>query len=264
MPAHRVNTRFGPFTVVDTITQPQLFEITLDGAMAIIMSHLPRLAGAEGIDAVMSQLFAFTESVTARAYDILLTPDTATPAPACAAGCDHCCNLQVTATPFELIAIHRYLQGEAPWPRETLRARLRDYLAVRLSVGAPFCCNIHRDTRDALYCPFLVDGRCAIYPVRPVVCRGYNSCNRALCRLRAAQPEVDIPISREEAATASFRPQYEMARAVTHALIFTLSGTALPGAGAVYDLTAGLQRLTDTPNAVHRWLNGGAVFPPPA
>jgi hypothetical protein len=47
---------------------------------------------------------------------------------------------------------------------------------------------------DSVPCPLLVDGRCSVYEVRPLVCRGYNSTNVDACRQAHEDRGVEVPI----------------------------------------------------------------------
>jgi Fe-S-cluster containining protein len=46
---------------------------------------------------------------------------------------------------------------------------------------------------ESVPCPLLVDGRCSVYEVRPLVCRGYNSTNVDACRKAHEDADVLIP-----------------------------------------------------------------------
>lgn len=77
---------------------------------------------------------------------------------ACSAGCGNCCESHTTIPvyPLELIGIYWYvterIEGE---PRDRLRERLRG-----------------RQPGDP--CPFLLEARCSIHPMRPMACRHFN------------------------------------------------------------------------------------------
>lgn len=77
---------------------------------------------------------------------------------ACAKGCSNCCHTHtdIPVYPLELIGIYWFateaLQGAA---RADLKERLANYSAA-----------------DG--CPFLLDGACAIHPLRPMACRNFN------------------------------------------------------------------------------------------
>ena len=76
--------------------------------------------------------------------------------PACHEGCHACClKPTVPITELELVGISWYAS-------EVLEGDLRATVKKRL---------IEHVTR--LECPFLVDRKCSIYPVRPVVCRQF-------------------------------------------------------------------------------------------
>jgi Fe-S-cluster containining protein len=97
---------------------------------------------------------------------------------ACRAGCSHCCVLNVAVLLPEAAVIAAWLELRTP---ENDRASVLQKLqkqAVRvrwMEDGE----RIHRST----VCPFLDQaGRCGIYPVRPLVCRGVTSLDREACR----------------------------------------------------------------------------------
>jgi len=82
---------------------------------------------------------------------------------ACAKGCAHCCvtHRSIPVYPLELVGITWYaterLTGAV---REDLKKALREH-----GSGDP--------------CAFLVDGACAIHPLRPMACRQFNVFNTA-------------------------------------------------------------------------------------
>lgn len=77
---------------------------------------------------------------------------------ACAKGCSTCCHTHadIPVYPLELIGIYWYATEQLDDPvREALKARLAAY------------------PQDE-GCPFLLDGACAIHPLRPMACRNFN------------------------------------------------------------------------------------------
>jgi Fe-S-cluster containining protein len=74
---------------------------------------------------------------------------------ACRRGCDVCCrvNTDIPVYPLELAGISRHCVEGLDGP---LREAVRERCAAHVR-GGP--------------CPFLVDGACAVHPVRPVACR---------------------------------------------------------------------------------------------
>src|SRR5262245_40191399 len=87
---------------------------------------------------------------------------------ACRAGCGACCHQRVAVLPAEADAIARHVLAHDPGRRARLMAA--------------------RGERDP--CPFLDDGACAIYAVRPLRCRGLHSRNATVCR---KWPEGRLP-----------------------------------------------------------------------
>ncbi len=81
---------------------------------------------------------------------------------ACGRGCGHCCeaHADIPVYPLELIGIYWYATEVL---NEPLRGRLHDRLA---------------NHRPGNGCPFLLDGACAIHPMRPMACRNFNVFDR--------------------------------------------------------------------------------------
>ena len=93
--------------------------------------------------AVVAKVDAFWDRVVSAHPDALV----------CAPGCADCCQPGLSVHPVEAMAIRAHL---ATWPP---RARA----ALREPAGA-----------NRARCAFLRDDRCAIYPVRPVICRSHG------------------------------------------------------------------------------------------
>ena len=73
------------------------------------------------------------------------------------------------------------------------------------------------NTLDRVSCPFVVDGTCAVYAARPMVCRLYFSSNATHCAIQADVPanerQVDTPVAR------TLRPiRHQMAAAAADCL----------------------------------------------
>ncbi len=76
---------------------------------------------------------------------------------ACSKGCDVCCRQKdIPLYPHELVGIYWFVS-------EKMTGREREMVRQQLAQHAP-----------GSPCPFLVDGSCAVHPVRPVACRQYN------------------------------------------------------------------------------------------
>lgn len=139
-------------------TESRLFQVA---AELLATAH-----DQKGLTAVMS---AFVDSVEELAGHRKV---------ACQAGCSHCCVLNVAVLLPEAAVIAAWLEMRTPeGDRELLLDQLRKQaVRVRWMEDSE---RIHRST----VCPFLDQaGRCGVYPVRPLVCRGVTSLDQAACR----------------------------------------------------------------------------------
>jgi len=86
-------------------------------------------------------------------------------APACRSGCCVCCVGQVIpVSAFEIMGIYWYVA-------EVLSPRKRQVVRTNLLA--------HRPEHEAPACPFLVESACAVYPLRPFICRQHHVFGRA-------------------------------------------------------------------------------------
>lgn len=102
---------------------------------------------------------------------------------ACKSGCSYCCHGLVTATLPELAAIASQVET---WPkarRALLDARIGEYMAQATLYW--------KGERLALQaeCPFLDQGRCSVYEIRPLHCRSKSSYNADDCKKQVDDPE---------------------------------------------------------------------------
>jgi len=96
----------------------------------------------------------------------------------CKEGCWYCCcKPGVLISVPELLRILSYLRSTSSDDSlSALTDRARRYAAQ--IEGRSF----DDSTNDSVPCPLLVEGRCSVYEVRPLVCRGYNSTSVDACR----------------------------------------------------------------------------------
>lgn len=101
---------------------------------------------------------------------------------ACKRGCDACCSQKdIPLYPHEIVGIYWFASEKTESPaRNVLKARLSGSQAL-------------------FACPFLVDGSCAIHPVRPFSCRQFNvfgtPCARGEDPYYSRRWDVLVPIS---------------------------------------------------------------------
>jgi Fe-S-cluster containining protein len=108
----------------------------------------------------------------------------------CRVGCCYCCcKPGVLATIPEFLRLLHYVWSTfSAQEREALIDRAHQYAGQM--AGRSF-----NDLVDDLVpCPLLVDGRCSVYEVRPLVCRGYNSTNVEACRAASRDATATVPI----------------------------------------------------------------------
>ena len=105
-------------------------------------------------------------------------------AAACKEGCSWCCYQEVFAVTHELIYLHDHLmqKGNSETEGQVLeRAREK----ARLTDGRAE----EEQLRVRTACPFLEEGSCTVYEVRPMACRIYLSSSVGSCRTNHDHPE---------------------------------------------------------------------------
>jgi hypothetical protein len=167
------------------------------------------------------------------------------PCSACTEGCDWCCHLTVGTSVPEVVRVLEYLrQNLSPEALGALRDRVRrldEQRRQRRAVGGD---------ETGLPCALLVDHRCAAYPVRPLMCGGFNSSDAAACeRFVRKSDQTPIPL---------YAPQLRLAAFVLDGMMAGLTESGLTGERV--ELTAALRIALEVPDAVERFLAGEPVF----
>jgi uncharacterized protein len=156
---------------------------------------------------------------------------------ACASGCDFCCYLPVDVLAPEAFRIAAHLrQTRSPEELATLVYRL----------GAQ-----GQDGFGLRPCVFLDHGRCSIYEVRPMVCRGYNSLSRERCEAYHHDATVDLSGTKDRVAG-------RLAEAVEDGVIAGLEALGLDAQW--YELSSAVLRALETADGLVQWAQGGTVF----
>jgi Putative zinc- or iron-chelating domain len=139
---------------------------------------------------------AWLEALLSQAFDSfqgnLMAQCEGEPPLACHRGCDSCCTLRVSATAPEVLLVARFLRAVQP----RLLARGID-LVGRLRAANARTQGLSEAQRVALRqpCPFVAQGVCVVYSVRPLACRGHASHDVAACRQAAAGDVAQVPYS---------------------------------------------------------------------
>jgi Fe-S-cluster containining protein len=114
---------------------------------------------------------ALLDDAGARARSLVFTP-------ACSAGCSYCCHVHVDVSAPEILALAVHLERTRTPPE-------LDALRCRLALRARSVDPLTHEERWAARIPCALlgdDGRCSVYPARPLRCRAFHSCAVDPCR----------------------------------------------------------------------------------
>lgn len=110
---------------------------------------------------------------------------------ACGPGCWYCCFYKVDARANEIFQIIEYVRSH--FKPDTAQL-VREKIDVNAKIMRGFS---HQEKLSAnLQCPFLEDGKCSIYPVRPEKCRTFHAQDMEGCKRSYEEPDnLSIPNS---------------------------------------------------------------------
>lgn len=176
-----------------------------------------------------------------------LVADLGTSELACRKGCFWCCSEKVALSIPEVFYIANYLDDSLP-PAELTRMKEKIRRAARQVAGM----SETKRRKAQIFCPLLVDGKCSVYVVRPLTCRGYNSLDESVCEKLYLNQQI-----------ATFPYSFTMKEFV-YTVFYGISEGANQAdlqPNAVELITA-LDFVFNNPDAESRWLRGETVFPP--
>lgn len=162
---------------------------------------------------------------------------------ACKKGCSYCCAIEVFARPVEIFSVARFVQLAA---QHKMLGNVDAFTAkLRRAYG-----EIPEERyRKRKACPFLFDGGCAVYAVRPLMCRYFVSRDLDRC-IRFSQG------SEEEV-------RYEQIRVIAVVSCGIGLSASLGAKGILdgsYSLVGGVAKALRVPDLEARWLCGEDVF----
>lgn len=157
---------------------------------------------------------------------------------ACREGCHHCCAQQVSVTALEVFEIAAFL-------RRTRSAAELAALTSEVRAVAEAVRGKSAPEHLGTLCPLNRGGLCAIYEVRPMLCRGANSFDVAACA-RAGAP-IPTYVEIWDAAQALQQGLDEAAERIT-------------GRSEILELSNGLLVALELPDAEERWHRGEPIF----
>lgn len=159
---------------------------------------------------------------------------------ACRAGCTWCCHFSVDVRAAEVFSILDFVERTF-----TAEQKARVYAEIRAnSVALNDLDEFDRMQRN-VKCPFLSQGCCTIYPVRPQTCRNYHATSAVGCQ-RSYEDPCNLDIDPE------FAPLVYQAGGA-HVDAFT---TAMREAGYdtnVYEMNCALEAGLSEPDARQRF-----------
>jgi Fe-S-cluster containining protein len=158
---------------------------------------------------------------------------------ACAPGCFFCCFLWTDAMPLEVLRIAGHLQRTAsPDDLAEVRRRLRERLSA--PVGQHPCGLL------------TAEGRCAVYAIRPMTCRGFHSFSKSACQ---ASYE-----GRTTGPTAALdEPLHMLVAAMQEGIERGLAEHGFESGWV--ELNEALLHALDLPASLESWLNREPIFP---
>jgi len=129
---------------------------------------------------------AFENSQQRHDQQIAAAPDVDTLA--CRAGCTWCCHFSVDVRAIEVFGILDFVERTF-----TTEEKARVYAEIRTNSTALSNLDEFERMRRNVKCPFLSQGRCTIYVVRPQTCRNYHATSVAGCQQSYENPDnLDI------------------------------------------------------------------------
>ncbi len=165
----------------------------------------------------------------------------------CDSGCDYCCHPPVSAAVPEVANIVAYVFNHLPEAeQDRIMARVEQVYARVHPMSGP------ERTSSNIACPYLAEGKCSIYPVRPLACRGFNSTSRADCQTVFEQTRKDHQIP-------AYVPLLASAQGLKEGLLGGLRASGLKT--PLVDLVRASHKLfAELEENLERWARGADVF----
>jgi len=165
---------------------------------------------------------------------------------ACKKGCAHCCHLTVLTDGATVLRIAEYV-------RQNMNQAERMLLDMRLIVYEDKVEKMTQSQRSMarLPCPLLVDGVCSVHPVRPLICRAFNSYDAESCdrQIRGGGSTREIP---------SWDVPWLLGLALDAGLKEALVESGYKDGDI--ELGLALKAALDHPHADERWLASDRIF----
>jgi Fe-S-cluster containining protein len=211
------------------------------------------LGGEPSLEATL-ELAKSAMAAASRLSDVLLAraPEGAV---ACKAGCDHCCHQSVGVTVPEALVIFDHLKRSRSSPElQRIAAHISERHRETLGLSSS-----ERYSPDHP-CPFLEAGRCSIYEVRPLACRGMNSLDADDCAKRLRDSAARAAFLASGRGGYSFMEPIRAFHAISAGLQLSLAELYQLDMRPL-ELTAAMQLLLTGPeSSAAEWLSGQTPF----
>ncbi|MCP4118812.1 MAG: YkgJ family cysteine cluster protein [Desulfobacteraceae bacterium] len=140
----------------------------------ITNAHLKPDFSQEGMKAALLEIMALAANIVESVHDTQ-TEDRVD----CKAGCSYCCYNQIKLTPAEALLIFSWIGNEfTDRERALLGERIQNNRLLTEGTSLENRVRI----KESSPCVFLQQGKCSIYPVRPLICRSWTSYSHKVCK----------------------------------------------------------------------------------
>jgi uncharacterized protein len=162
----------------------QIFEQSRNAGSAIAGKELEGGNSQPALLSIAAKVSAFADQTIAMINQRYRPPLN------CKEGCSYCCRKPGVLVAFpELLRLVEHVRRTFSETEITeLAERARGY-AVQMEGR-----NCNAPLKESVPCPLLVNERCSVYEVRPLVCRGYNSTSVDACREAHEKADALVPI----------------------------------------------------------------------
>lgn len=164
----------------------------------------------------------------------------------CKSGCNYCCHYHVMVTATEIFAMKEHL-ASLPEQEQMYFTKRITATAKQVSSMTP---NEHIYTN--VECAFLKEGKCGVYAVRPIACRGHHSVDVNACK------KTFEDVNAEDIAPKVYEREVifmAMLNAQLHANYYYKLDTTK------YEMHAALAESIADSTSFTQWQNGKIAFP---
>jgi Fe-S-cluster containining protein len=192
---------------------------------------------------IAASAFYLTDHLTGRL-------EAATPLPqpiACQSGCDACCYNQVELTPPEALLIGHHIEK---YFSEAAKDLLLGHVARIIQLTAGKGKSEIAARRGQIPCPLLAKRTCAVYPIRPLVCRAMHGLDATRCEAELRAGSL--------AASRYYPHRHEIALSVSAGVLAGCREVNCQA--ATLSLAQALQDYFSQANPVEKWISGEEVF----